>query len=59
MASDKAQRVAKILNEDCLAGLLDGADAQATQSFFEDYLCDDLDTGNYFDKVKCVTSIST
>ena len=48
MASNRADRVARLLNEDCLTDLLDGADAQATQSFFEDYLCNDFDTGSSF-----------
>ena len=43
--ADRANRVARILNEDCLSALLDGTDARATKSFFEDYLCDDLDIG--------------
>ena len=47
MASNIAQKVARILNEDCLTSLLHGADADVTQSFFEDYLCNDLDTGSY------------
>ena len=59
MASGRASIVAKILNEDCLTGLLDGADAQATQAFFEDYLCDDLDTGNYFAKAKHIVCVVT
>ena len=47
MASDRAHKVASILNEDGLAGLLNGADAQAARCFFEDYLCDNLDIGCY------------
>ena len=52
MVSNRAHKVASILNEDGLTSLLDGADAQATRPFFEDYLCDDLDIiGCYFTRV--------
>ena len=51
MASDRAHKVASTLNKDGLAGLLNGADAQATRSFFEDYLCDDLDISCYITHV--------
>ena len=45
MASDRAHKVASILNEDGLTNLLDGTDAHATRCFFEDYVCDNLDIG--------------
>ena len=51
MASDRAHKVASILNEDGLTSLLDGTDTHATRCFFEDYLCDDLYIGCYFANV--------
>ena len=51
MASDRAHKVASILNEDGLTNLLDGTDARATRCFFEDYLCDYLDIDCYFANV--------
>ena len=51
MASKKTDMVAKLLNEDGLACLLNGEDAEATQSFIEDFLCGenpgDSDDGKY------------
>ena len=35
MVSDKAHKVASILNEDGLAGLLNGADAQVARCFLK------------------------
>ena len=48
MASRQTDVVAKLLNEDGLACLLNGEDAEATQSFIEDFLCGEnpRDSGN-------------
>ena len=50
MASKRAGMVAKLLNGDGLGCLLDGADADAMQSFVEDFLCGEIprdsDDGN-------------
>ena len=51
MTSNRAHKVASILNKDELAGLLNGVDAQATRNLFEDYLCNDLDIGCYITHV--------
>ena len=51
MASRRANEVVNLLEEDGLACLLNGADAEATQSFIEDFFCGeylrDSDDGNY------------
>ena len=50
MASQRDKAV-KLLDEDGLAALLSRADAEATQSFIEDFFCGetpgDSDDGNY------------
>ena len=50
MASTQSFMVAKLLNESGLACLLNGKDAEATQSFIENFLCGenpgDSDNGN-------------
>ena len=49
MASQR-DRTVKLLDEDGLATLLNGADTEATQSFIEDFFCGenpgDFDDGN-------------
>ena len=51
MASRRANEMVNLLEEDGLACLLNGADAEATQSFIEDFFCGkypgDLNDGNY------------
>ena len=58
MASQRADKVAKLLAEEGLASLLNGTDAEATQSFIEDFLCGetprDSDNGNLTYNANCL-----
>ena len=57
MASQRVDKVARLLNEEGLACLLNGADAEATQCFIEYFICGetprDFDNGNLTCDANC------